>query len=142
MSNTAAISAAVSLDEQVHTDPSKRYIAGMSCGLLLHLNGTIRSHPDQVFCCLSLRFYYSIGWYCFVWHDCSHNIAIAFEAVSDREAALMTFLIQTDLGYSSLALVLPLGLSLVLQLCLSLSLKPKKFKPSYKKPPTWVMPVS
>lgn len=30
--NIAPISAAISLDDQVHPDPQKRYIAGMSCG--------------------------------------------------------------------------------------------------------------
>ena len=30
--NIAAISAAISLDDQAHPDPSKRYIAGISCG--------------------------------------------------------------------------------------------------------------
>ena len=37
--NLAAISAAVSLDDQVHPDPSKRYIAGISCGLFYILMG-------------------------------------------------------------------------------------------------------
>ncbi len=37
--NLAAISAAVSLDAQVHPDPAKRYIAGMSCGLFYILMG-------------------------------------------------------------------------------------------------------
>ncbi len=33
--NIAAISAAVSLDDQVHPEPSKRYIAGISCGFFM-----------------------------------------------------------------------------------------------------------
>lgn len=33
--NIAAISAAISLDDQVHPDPAKRYIAGMSCGFFI-----------------------------------------------------------------------------------------------------------
>ncbi len=37
--NIAAISAAVCLDDQVHPDPSKRYIAGISSGFFYALMG-------------------------------------------------------------------------------------------------------
>ncbi len=37
--NIAAISAAISLDDQVHPDPKKRYIAGMSCGIFYIIMG-------------------------------------------------------------------------------------------------------
>ena len=45
--NIAAISAAVSLDDQVHPDPSKRYIAGISCGFLC-VDGAICCNPHKL----------------------------------------------------------------------------------------------
>lgn len=93
--NIAAISAAVSLDHQVHPDPSKRYIAGVSCGLFYILMGLfaatltslLMSFPAVLITALAgIALFGTIG----------HNAFIAFKEADDREAALMTFLLSAS----------------------------------------------
>jgi benzoate membrane transport protein len=93
--NTAAISAAVSLDEQVHPDPSKRYIAGMSCGFFYILMGLFAATLTSLLLSFPAIFITALAGIA-LFGTISHNIAIAFEAVSDREAALMTFLFSAS----------------------------------------------
>ena len=93
--NIAAISAAVSLDDQVHPDPEKRYIAGMSCGFFYilmgifaaTLTGLLLSFPP--ICIVALAGIALLG-------TISHNIALAFYDLAEREAALMTFLFSAS----------------------------------------------
>ena len=93
--NIAAISAAISLDNQAHPNPSKRYIAGMSCGFFYILMGIFAatltsllfSFPTIFITALaSIALFGTIG----------HNIAIAFHSLEDREAALLTFLFSAS----------------------------------------------
>ena len=56
--NIAAISAAISLDDQVHPDPQKRYIAGMSCYFCSNFN--------QFFNVFSSHLYYGFSRHCFI----------------------------------------------------------------------------
>ena len=90
-SNIAAISAAVSLDDQVHPDSSKRYIAGMSSGFFYIVMGLfaatlttlLMSFPQIFITALAgIALFATIG----------HNISIAFSKADERDAALMTFL--------------------------------------------------
>jgi benzoate membrane transport protein len=66
--NIAAISAAVSLDDQVHPDPSKRYIAGISCGFLC-VDGAICCNSHKLADVFSSYFYCSVSRYCLTWYD-------------------------------------------------------------------------
>lgn len=93
--NIAAISAAISLDDQVHPDPAKRYIAGMSCGFFYILVGLfaatltslLMSFPQVFITALAgIALFGTIG----------HNIALAFHEIEEREAALMTFLFSAS----------------------------------------------
>lgn len=93
--NIAAISAAISLDDQVHSDPAKRYIAGMSCGFFYLLVGLfaatltslLMSFPQVFITALAgIALFGTIG----------HNIALAFHEIEEREAALMTFLFSAS----------------------------------------------
>ncbi|EXE14430.1 benzoate transporter family protein [Acinetobacter sp. 983759] len=93
--NIAAISAAISLDDQVHPDPANRYIAGMSCGFFYILVGLfaatltslLMSFPQVFITALAgIALFGTIG----------HNIALAFHEIEEREAALMTFLFSAS----------------------------------------------
>ncbi|MFI7917523.1 benzoate/H(+) symporter BenE family transporter, partial [Acinetobacter baumannii] len=89
--NIAAISAAVSLDDQVHPDPSKRYIAGISCGFFYVLMGLFAATLTSLLMSFPHIFIVALAGIALL-GTISHNIALAFGPVEDREAALFTFL--------------------------------------------------
>jgi len=89
--NIAAISAAVSLDDQVHPDPSKRYIAGISCGLFYILMGLFAATLVSLLMSFPPIFIVALAGIA-LFATISHNIAVAFANVEEREAALLTFL--------------------------------------------------
>lgn len=89
--NIAAISAAVSLDDQVHPDPSKRYIAGISCGFFYILMGVFAATLTSLLMSFPSLFIIALAGIA-LFGTISHNIALAFHDVNDREAALLTFL--------------------------------------------------
>ena len=93
--NIAAISAAVSLDDQVHPDPSKRYIAGISCGLFYILIGLFAATLTSLLMSFPHLFIVALAGIA-LFGTISHNIAIAFAEPTDREAALMTFLFSAS----------------------------------------------
>ncbi len=89
--NIAAISAAVSLDDQVHPDPKKRYIAGMSCGFFYILMGLFAATLTSLLMSFPPLFIVALAGIA-LFGTISHNIAIAFHEIKDREPALLTFL--------------------------------------------------
>ena len=93
--NIAAISAAVSLDDQVHPDPSKRYIAGISCGFFYILMGLFAATLTSLLMSFPHLFIIALAGIA-LFGTISHNIAIAFYEVKDREAALLTFLFSAS----------------------------------------------
>lgn len=93
--NIAAISAAVSLDDQVHPDPSKRYIAGISCGFFYVLMGLFAATLTSLLMSFPHIFIVALAGIA-LFGTISHNIALAFHDVSEREAALMTFLFSAS----------------------------------------------
>ncbi|AXY59849.1 benzoate/H(+) symporter BenE family transporter [Acinetobacter sp. WCHAc010052] len=93
--NIAAISAAVSLDDQVHPDSSKRYIAGMSCGFFYILMGLFAATLTSLLMSFPHIFIVALAGIA-LFGTISHNIALAFHNVGDREAALMTFLFSAS----------------------------------------------
>lgn len=94
-SNIAAISAAVSLDDQVHPDPSKRYIAGMSCGFFYILMGLFAATLTSLLMAFPSVFIVALAGIA-LFATIGHNIALAFEKTDEREAALMTFLFSAS----------------------------------------------
>ena len=93
--NIAAISAAVSLDDQVHPDPQKRYIAGISCGFFYIIMGLFAATLTSLLMSFPHLFIVALAGIA-LFGTISHNIAIAFHEVSDREAALLTFLFSAS----------------------------------------------
>ncbi|WP_349926676.1 benzoate/H(+) symporter BenE family transporter [Acinetobacter sp. A1-4-2] len=93
--NIAAISAAVSLDDQVHPDPEKRYIAGISCGFFYILMGVFAATLTSLLMSFPAIFIVALAGIALL-GTISHNIAIAFQDVREREAALFTFLFSAS----------------------------------------------
>lgn len=93
--NIAAISAAVSLDDQVHPDPKKRYIAGMSCGFFYILMGIFAATLTGVLMSIPEVFIVALAGIA-LFGTISHNIALAFHDIDEREPALMTFLFSAS----------------------------------------------
>lgn len=91
----AAISAAVSLDDQVHPDPKRRYIAGMSCGLFYILMGLFATTLTSLLMAFPKIFIVALAGIALL-GTISHNIAIAFKEPQDREPALLTFLMSAS----------------------------------------------
>ena len=87
----AAISAAVSLDDQVHPDPAKRYIAGISCGVFYILMGLFAATLVSLLMSFPQIFIVALAGIA-LFATISHNVALAFANVEEREAALLTFL--------------------------------------------------
>lgn len=93
--NIAAISAAVSLDDQVHPDPEKRYIAGISCGFFYILMGVFAATLTSLLMSFPAIFIVALAGIALL-GTISHNITIAFQDVREREAALLTFLFSAS----------------------------------------------
>lgn len=93
--NIAAISAAISLDDQAHPDSKKRYIAGMSCGFFYILMGLFAATLTSILMSFPGVFMTALAGIALL-GTIGHNIAIAFQDVSEREAASMTFLFSAS----------------------------------------------
>lgn len=111
--NIAAISAAISLDDQAHPDPKKRYIAGMSCGLFYILMGIFAATLTSVLLAFPAVFITALAGIALL-GTIGHNIALAFTDTTHRESALLTFLTSASgiqfLGIGSAFWGLVLGL--------------------------------
>ncbi|WP_130804709.1 benzoate/H(+) symporter BenE family transporter [Acinetobacter ihumii] len=118
--NIAAISAAVSLDDQVHPDPAKRYIAGISCGFFYILMGLFAATLTSLLMSFPSLFIMALAGIA-LFGTISHNIAIAFHEPNDREAALLTFLCSASgvqffgIGSAFWGLIVGIVVSLVLK---------------------------
>lgn len=91
----AAISAAVSLDDQVHPDPKRRYIAGISCGFFYIIMGLFATTLTGLLMAFPKIFIVALAGIA-LFGTISHNIAIAFKEPQDREPALLTFLMSAS----------------------------------------------
>lgn len=117
--NLAAISAAVSLDEQAHPDPKKRYIAGMSSGLCYISMAFFATTLTQLLISFPSVFIATLAGIALL-GTIEHNISQAFSHLETREAALMTFLCSASgvqfLGIGSAFWGLILGLLVLFML--------------------------
>lgn len=93
--NIAAISAAISLDDQAHPDPSKRYIAGISCGFCYILMGVFAATLTNLLLAFPAIFITALAGIALL-GTIGHNITLAFAQVNEREAALLTFLFSAS----------------------------------------------
>lgn len=93
--NIAAISAAISLDQQAHPDAQKRYIAGISCGLFYILMGLFAATLTQLLLAFPAVFMTALAGIALL-ATIGHNIAFAFQHNEHREAVLITFLCSTS----------------------------------------------
>ncbi|WP_180134844.1 benzoate/H(+) symporter BenE family transporter [Acinetobacter sp. YH12070] len=93
--NIAAISAAISLDDQAHPDEKKRYIAGMTCGFFYILMGLFAATLVSFLTAFPLIFITALAGIALL-GTIGHNIVIAFQEASEREAALLTFLFSAS----------------------------------------------
>lgn len=93
--NIAAISAAISLDDQAHPDEKKRYIAGISCGLFYILMGIFAGTLVSFLISFPAVFITALAGIALL-GTIGHNIVIAFQEASERDAALMTFLFSAS----------------------------------------------
>ncbi|WP_180088132.1 benzoate/H(+) symporter BenE family transporter [Acinetobacter sp. YH12219] len=93
--NIAAISAAISLDDQAHLDEKKRYIAGMTCGFFYILMGLFAATLVSFLTAFPLVFITALAGIALL-GTIGHNIVIAFQEASERDAALLTFLFSAS----------------------------------------------
>ena len=93
--NIAAISAAISLDDQAHPDEKKRYIAGMTCGFFYILMGLFAATLVSFLTAFPLVFITALAGIALL-GTIGHNIVIAFQEASERDAALLTFLFSAS----------------------------------------------
>lgn len=93
--NTAAISAAISLDEQVHPNPKRRYIAGMSSGLCYIIVAIFAATLTQALIAFPSLFITAVAGIALL-STIGHNISLAFSHTDEREAVLITFLLSAS----------------------------------------------
>ncbi|MCL6236026.1 benzoate/H(+) symporter BenE family transporter [Acinetobacter sp. ANC 5579] len=93
--NIAAISAAISLDDQAHPDEKKRYIAGMTCGFFYILMGLFAATLVSFLTAFPSVFITALAGIALL-GTIGHNIVIAFQEASERDAALLTFLFSAS----------------------------------------------
>ncbi|MCL6231022.1 benzoate/H(+) symporter BenE family transporter [Acinetobacter amyesii] len=93
--NIAAISAAISLDDQAHPDEKKRYIAGMTCGVFYILMGLFAATLVSFLTAFPLVFITTLAGIALL-GTIGHNIVIAFQEASERDSALLTFLFSAS----------------------------------------------
>ena len=93
--NIASISAAISLDDQSHPNASKRYIAGISCGLFYILMGIFAATLTSLLMSFPAVFITALAGIALL-GTIGHNISLAFQHVAEREAALLSFLFSAS----------------------------------------------
>lgn len=93
--NTAAISAAISLDDQAHPNPKRRYIAGISSGVCYIVVAIFAATLTQALLSFPSLLITAVAGIALL-GTISHNISLAFSDSEHREAALMTFLMSAS----------------------------------------------
>ncbi len=101
----AAITAAICTGPGAHPDKDKRYIAGMSCGLIYFVIGLFGSAVAGAFSMLPTALIGTVSGLA-LFNTISGNLAIAMGVEQEREAALVTFLITAS-GFSMLNIGAP-----------------------------------
>ncbi len=89
--NVAAITAAICTGKDAHADPSKRYVAGLACGVLYILVGVFGVTLASLFMVLPRPFITALAGLALL-GAIGNSLAQAMADVRMRETALITFL--------------------------------------------------
>lgn len=100
--NLAAITAAICTGREAHEDKSKRYVAGIACGLFYIVMGTLGATLASVFSALPKELIASLAGLA-LFGAIATGLAGAMADEKQREAALITFLVTAS-GMSFLGL--------------------------------------
>lgn len=93
--NFAAITAAIAMGPESHPDPKKRYIAGISSGILYAVLGLMAATVASIFDCLPKELILVIAGLA-LFSTISGGLHTAMKDERSREAALITFLITVS----------------------------------------------
>jgi len=90
--NLAAITAAICMGREAHEDPDKRYMAAVSAGILYLITGAFAATVAAVFAAFPRELVLGVAGLALL-SVIASSLATALEDVSQREAALITFLV-------------------------------------------------
>jgi len=90
--NLAAITAAICTNEEAHTHPSKRYIAGMSAGVFNIATGLLAGTVVGVFASFPAAFIATLAGIALL-GTIANSLSAALSDIHNRDAAIVTFLI-------------------------------------------------
>lgn len=93
--NLAAITAAICTGKEAHIDPDKRYIAGISCGAFYLLFGMFGATITSVFSAFPKELITALTGIA-LFASLSSSLSSAMEDTSQRESALITFLVTAS----------------------------------------------
>jgi benzoate membrane transport protein len=93
--NLAAITAAISMGREAHEDPGRRYVAAVSAGVFYVLVGLFGATVAGLFTALPRELIVAIAGIALL-GTIGNSLAAALREESDREAALVTFLVTAS----------------------------------------------
>lgn len=93
--NLAAITAAICMGREAHEDPSRRYMAAVSAGVFYLLIGAFGATVGAVFSALPKELVLAIAGLALL-GTIGNGLAVALREDSDREPALITFLVTAS----------------------------------------------
>lgn len=93
--NLAAITAAISMGREAHENPDKRYVAGVAVGVFYIIIGLFGATVGAVFAALPKELVLAIAGLALI-DTIGKSLAIAIASETEREPALITFLITAS----------------------------------------------
>lgn len=93
--NLAAITAAISMGREAHEDPAKRYVAGVTVGVLYIVVGLFGAAVTSFFTALPQELVVAIAGLALL-GTIGKGLVTALDKESEREAALVTFLVTAS----------------------------------------------
>jgi len=93
--NLAAITAAICMGREAHEDPGKRYVAAVSAGLFYVLIGLFGATVGAVFAAFPRELVFAIAGLALL-GTIGNGLAAALKEESERESALVTFLVTAS----------------------------------------------
>ncbi|MCR6661607.1 MAG: benzoate/H(+) symporter BenE family transporter [Luteimonas sp.] len=93
--NLAAISAAISMGPEAHPDPAKRYVAAVATGAIYLVVGLFGATVASLFALLPTELVMAIAGFALL-GTISNSLTLAMRDESEREAALVSFLLTAS----------------------------------------------
>jgi benzoate membrane transport protein len=93
--NLAAITAAICMGREAHEDPGKRYVAAVSAGFFYVLIGLFGATVGAVFAAFPRELVFAIAGLALL-GTIGNGLAVALKEESERESALVTFLVTAS----------------------------------------------